>query len=105
MAQGVAVNPRLAAYLSLEQAMVDLDDAGDPLAEALRDTLDPLWYALSEAEQTMLNDRTILDSSLRPIRLPADRDSLFIDPPVQPAVESTTRAMVGREFDDWESAA
>lgn len=50
---------RLRAYRALEEAMVELDDTGDEvLADAIRDALDPIWYALTEAERDLLNERT-----------------------------------------------
>ncbi len=53
----MAVSPRLNAYLALERAMVDLDDAGDPLGDALRDQMDPIWLKLSPDERTALESR------------------------------------------------
>ncbi len=55
LASGVAVSVRLGAYLSLERAMLALDDAGDPMADALRDALDPLWYGLTDDDRVFLN--------------------------------------------------
>jgi hypothetical protein len=53
----VAVSPRLRAYLALEREMLELDDRDDPLADTLRDAMDPLWYALTDAEHAALNAR------------------------------------------------
>jgi len=49
----------LDAYLDLERTMVVLDDAGDPMADALRDALDPIWYALTDDDRAFLNRRSI----------------------------------------------
>jgi hypothetical protein len=60
MAAGVAMSgPRLQAYVRLERAMLDLDAADDPLADALRDAMDPIWYALTEEERAVLDGRDI----------------------------------------------
>lgn len=56
----MAVSVRLGAYLSLERAMLALDDAGDPMADALRDALDPLWYGLTDDDRVFLNRRASL---------------------------------------------
>ena len=48
----------LAAYLALEAEMITADARGDSAAsDALRDRMDPLWYALTDDEQAALNDR------------------------------------------------
>lgn len=52
----MAAGPRLRAYLALERAMVD--DVGDPLADELRDRMDPIWLMLSEEEHAALDART-----------------------------------------------
>ena len=54
----LAPGPRLRAYLALERAMVDLDDAGDPIGDELRDRMDPIWLKLSEQDQAALDSRT-----------------------------------------------
>ena len=41
MGDGMASMSRLEAYLALEREMLRLDAAGDELAEALRDAMDP----------------------------------------------------------------
>ncbi len=59
----LAIGPRLRAYLALERAMVDLDDAGDPVGDDLRDRMDPIWLKLSEEERAVL-DRRVGDPSV-----------------------------------------
>ena len=54
----MAAGPRLRAYLALERAMVDLDDAGDPVADELRDRMDPLWLVLPPEDRAALDART-----------------------------------------------
>ena len=51
------------AYLALERAMVDLDDAGDPVGDELRNRMDPIWLMLSDGDRDSL-DRRIGDPSL-----------------------------------------
>lgn len=53
----MALGPRLRAYLALERAMVDLDDAGDSLGDEFRDRMDPIWLGLSEQERSALDSR------------------------------------------------
>lgn len=45
------MTPRLRQYLVLERLMLELDAAGDPIADVLRDAMDPIWYALSDDER------------------------------------------------------
>ena len=59
----MAPGPRLRAYLALERAMVDLDDAGDPVGDELRDRMDPIWLNLSKEDRAALDHR-IGDPSL-----------------------------------------
>lgn len=37
--------------------MVDLDDAGDPVADELRDRMDPIWLKLTPVERAALDNR------------------------------------------------
>ena len=43
--------------------MLALDAVGDPLADQLRDAMDPLWYALTDEEHALLDARQVLDLS------------------------------------------
>lgn len=54
----MAPSVRLKAYLALERAMVDLDDAGDPVGDELRDRMDPIWLGLSDEDRAALDRRT-----------------------------------------------
>jgi hypothetical protein len=51
------MTPRLRAYLALERAMLELDEQDDPLADRLRDAMDPLWYGLTDADHAALDAR------------------------------------------------
>ncbi len=53
----MVAGPRLRAYLALERAMVDLDNAGDPVGDELRDRMDPIWLKLSEDDRVALDAR------------------------------------------------
>jgi hypothetical protein len=54
----MAPGPRLRAYLALERAMVDLDDAGDPVGDDLRDRMDEIWFKLSVEDRAALDARS-----------------------------------------------
>jgi hypothetical protein len=54
---------RLETYLALERQMLRLDAAGDGLADAVREAMDPVWYELDAEERAFLDGRQI------PIRL------------------------------------
>jgi len=57
MEAALAPGPRLRAYLALERAMVDLDDAGDPVGDDLRDRMDAIWLKLSAEDRAALDGR------------------------------------------------
>jgi hypothetical protein len=57
MDPAVAQGPRLKAYLARERAMADLDDAGDPLRDGLRDLMDEMWLKLSTEDREALDSR------------------------------------------------
>lgn len=59
----MAVSARLDAYRKLERVMLDLDAAGDSLADQLRELMDPLWYALNDEEHAALDSRSPAPSS------------------------------------------
>jgi hypothetical protein len=58
-------------YLTLERLMVHLDQAADPLADRVRDLMDPVWHRLSPDEIALLDSRGKIDpAGLFPVRLP-----------------------------------
>jgi hypothetical protein len=71
----MAAGPRLRAYLALERAMVDLDDVGDPVADELRNRMDPIWLKLSPAEREALDarfgDPSLFAGSVRSPQVPS----------------------------------
>jgi hypothetical protein len=75
------ISPRLAAYLGLEREMLALDLAGDPLADRLRDTMDPLWYGLTDEEHARLDARLVMDVCSPAVTLPIG--DAFFSPPLQ----------------------
>ena len=80
MATGVAmINARLAAYLSLEREMLALDATGDPLADLLRDAMDPLWYGLTDEEHARLDARVIREAGRAAMTAPIG-EALFTEP-------------------------
>jgi hypothetical protein len=44
-------------YLKLERIMMELDDQEDPIADRVRDLMDPIWYELSEEDHNFLDRR------------------------------------------------
>ena len=97
----MAVSARLDAYLDLERTMRALDDLGDPMAEALRDALDPIWYALSDEDRLFLNRRRIVDGPAYVARLQL-ADDIFMPVPDPSAKETQTTTIV---VHDWQCAA
>lgn len=50
---------RAKAYLKLEEAMLALDAAADPVADVIRDVMDGLWHRLDEHERAWLDSRGV----------------------------------------------
>jgi hypothetical protein len=76
------MSARLHAYQRLERVVLDLDEAGDPLADHLRDLMDPLWYALTDEEHALLDARPVSPSSVQvAARRPAIPTETRILPP------------------------
>jgi len=66
----MALSDDLFLYLRLERLMMDLDDEANPLAERIRDLMDPLWYSLSEDDRRYLDSRgTVGIRTLYPVTL------------------------------------
>ena len=58
------MSDQLRVYRQLERMMLDLDAAGNPLADQVRDWMDPLLYALSDEEQAVLDARSPAPASV-----------------------------------------
>lgn len=41
--------------------MMECDDRDDPMADQIRDLMDPIWYALSEEDRLFLGGRGLID--------------------------------------------
>ena len=66
----MALSDDLVLYLRLERLMMDLDDEANPLAERIRDLMDPLWYSLHEDDRKYLDGRgAVVIRSLYPVTL------------------------------------
>ena len=105
----MALSARFDAYVALERAMLELDEAGDPMADSIRDLMDPIWYALTDEEHAQLDARGTIGSvaSLHPIRLPAGPDVLT-GPSVLAGIEEPEKIVgrpVGLTAAGWELAA
>src|SRR5450432_1576867 len=51
------MTPDLETYLRLERTMLELEKNGDPMADQIRDLMDPIWHRLSSEEIGLLNSR------------------------------------------------
>jgi hypothetical protein len=97
VAAGLAALKNLDLYLALERLMLELDASEDPIADQVRDLLDPVWYRLSPDEKARMDARGQIDpSGLFPVRLPV--------PPRPQQEEPTVR---DQRFDhvSWEAPA
>jgi hypothetical protein len=92
----LAVGPRLRAYLALERALVDLDDAGDPVGDELRGRMDPIWLKLSEEDRDALDGRigdpSLFAGTLGPQTLTQADDPVVATPRRDLAVRWSVRA-------------
>jgi hypothetical protein len=93
----------LDVYLTLERLMIELDEDGNPIADQVRDLMDPLWRRLSAEEVARLDARGQIDpAALFPVQLP-----------VPPPPELPAPTVVDQKFeetgwdapDDWKRAA
>lgn len=70
MGKDMALSDDLFLYLRLERLMMDLDDQANPLAERIRDLMDPLWYSLPEDDRKYLDSRGVVEiRTLYPVTL------------------------------------
>ncbi len=90
------MSARLDAYLDVERNMLALDDVDDPMADALRDALDTIWYALTDEERTILNRREIAPGPVYAVRVAVD-DSLFVEIPAL----GPPNAQPNAPIDEW----
>ena len=90
-------------YLSLERLMIELDEDGNPLADEIRDLMDPVWRRLSEGEVALLDARgTIEPTNLFPAQLPVPEAPVL----PKPTVDGQRFETVGLHVPDaWRNAA
>src|SRR5438552_2610738 len=70
MEETVALSDDLLLYLRLERLMMDLDDRSSPIAERIRDLMDPVWYSLAEEDRKYLDSRGAVEvRTLYPVTL------------------------------------
>ena len=55
----------LDAYLALERLMLRLDAQSDPMADDIRDQMDPLWHRLDDSDIEYLNQRHDVEPSVQ----------------------------------------
>ena len=85
----------LDVYLALERLMIELDEDANPIADQIRDLMDPLWHRLSDDEVRRLDARGQIDpGELFPVQLP-------IPPP--PHLPAPTVADQKFERQGWEA--
>jgi hypothetical protein len=95
------MTPRLRKYLELERLMMILDVEGDAAAETLRDAMDPIWYALTDEERHVLDERRIgRIRSLEEIRVPAG-STVFGEAPAPAERRALPQGLIG----GWKLAA
>jgi hypothetical protein len=58
-------------YLAFERLMIHLDQTDDPMADGVRDLMDPIWHRLTPEEVDLLNARGKIDpAGLFPVKMP-----------------------------------
>jgi hypothetical protein len=91
-------------YLAFERLMVHFDQAGDPMAESVRDLMDPIWHRLSREDVDLLNARGKVDpAGLFPIRLPFPTGARL--PPTTVSGNRFTDTTGWLAPDDWKKTA
>jgi len=87
--------------------MLDLDkDGSDPLADHLRDLMDPVWRRLSDREIALLDSRGEVGDALFPVQLPAPAASVSFPLPTVANQRFDGSGGVGwYSGDDWKERA
>jgi hypothetical protein len=57
MEAGMALSTKLDLCLRFERIMIELDDREYPIADLMRDLMDPIWYGLSDEDRLFLDSR------------------------------------------------
>lgn len=87
----------LDVYLALERLMLELDEDANPIADQIRDLMDPLWRQLSDDEVARLDSRGQIEpAELFPVQLP-----------VPPPPDLPAPTIVDQKFEEagWEAPA
>jgi len=94
----MALSRRMEVYLALERQMMALDDQGDPLADQIRDRLDPIWLRLTPDEHSYL-DRREIGGEYRNRSLELPVEGAFMQAPIpESGFREEIRGPVGRRF-------
>jgi hypothetical protein len=72
---------QLGLYLSLEHLMLVAERVDEHTADAIRDVMDPIWYALSDEDRETLNQRVVgFIRSFEGLRIPLGDHIYYRDP-------------------------
>ena len=94
----MALSRALEVYLVLERRMMALDEQGDPLADQIRDRLDPIWLALTSDEHAYL-DRREIGGEYRNRSMELRLESALSRPPFpETGLREEIRGPVGKRF-------
>ncbi len=97
------MSPRLETYLSLDREMRALDEVGDPLADVLRDAMDPIWLGLTDEDRRFLDQRAIAPGAPYVVRLSVN-EGLFLGSFERPPVSHVPTSFPIR-IENWRCAA
>jgi hypothetical protein len=94
----------LDVYLALERLMIELDEDANPVADQIRDLMDPLWRRLSAEEIARLDSRGQIDDPglLFPVQMPVPSPPELPTPTV---VDQTFESTGWEAPDDWRKRA
>lgn len=71
----------LSLYLGLERLMLVAEGVDERAADVLRDAMDPLWYALTDADRDVLDRRNVnFIQTLEGMRVPVG-EHFYCTPP------------------------
>lgn len=94
------MTPLLSVYLDLERLMLVAESIDEQAANILRDAMDPIWYALTDADREMLDRREVdFIRSLEGLRIPVGEHLYY-------APHHPEKRPIPREpIQDWRKAA
>ncbi len=95
------MTPLLHLYLDLERLMLVAENVDETVANVLRDAMDPIWHALTNADREVLDQREVhFIQSLEGLRVPVG-DRLYHAPLGHPE----KRAIPKEPIRGWRKAA